>query len=57
MYSLGNFVFGRNGVSSFSKFLSGRSVTKKDVKKYIKEMNEVYSPTQLGYMFRVTVTK
>ena len=28
-----------------------------DVKKYNKQMEEVYSSTQFGYMFRITVTR
>ena len=57
VYSLGNFLFRRNGVTVAHKVLSESSITHADVVEYIKEMKEVFSSTQFGYMFRIRVTK
>ena len=57
VYSLGNFLFRRNKVKVADKVLSEKSITKAEVKEYVKEMKEVFSATQFGYMFRISVTK
>ena len=56
-YSLGNFLFPKHTKMSFAEFLSGRTPNREDVEKYKNEMASFYSPTQLGMMFRVTVSK
>ena len=57
VYSLGNFLFRRNGVTLADKVVSDNSITHGDVAEYIKQMKEVFSATQFGYMFRISVTK
>ena len=50
-------MFRRNKVTVADKVLSEKSITKAEVQEYIKKMKEVFSATQLGYMFRIRVTK
>ena len=57
VYSLGNFVFPKAGIQGLSSFLGGDKPSKESVKTYIKSMKEMFSPTQISYIFRVTVNK
>ena len=57
VYSLGNFVFPKAGIQGLSSFLGGAKPSKENVKTYIKSMKNMFSPTQMSYMFRITVNK
>eukprot|EP00795_Rhopilema_esculentum_P012383 gene12383-3041_t len=55
VYSLGNFLFPKHSNTSLGIFLGGEKPTAAEVKSYPKVMKSVYSPSQIGMMFRVTL--
>eukprot|EP00112_Aurelia_sp_Birch-Aquarium-sp1_P011782 Seg2479.2 transcript_id=Seg2479.2/GoldUCD/mRNA.D3Y31 product="PGA biosynthesis protein CapA" protein_id=Seg2479.2/GoldUCD/D3Y31 len=56
VYSLGNFLFAKTDVRVFP-FLGEHKATTSDVNQYAEEMKSIYNPSQLGYIFKVKLSK
>ncbi len=56
VYSLGNFLFAKYG-AKLTEFLYENIPSETEVKKYLKRSNEIFNPTQLAYITRITVSR